>query len=256
MKRRLEGVRMSIPTNTQDLPVFTRKARPGAVPPELLALPLDAQVKYIDNIGRITGYGICKAGDYVQELISIIEEQDKGYFTINDAAEILKDTHGGDAERWRAELWREIKAGTLKVLDTDIHRPVLDLSTVRDFVHHLRASDMVAAGIPFPLQSAALPVVGEVMPCDVQADAGQGWSLKTSNLRYSGYRWPLHQALKAAHIAGRPRPTARDILAAWTANPPPDVQAMPDGVKYNNGLGKPREADSKAIQQAIKGLTN
>lgn len=83
---------------------------------------------------------------------------------------------------------------------------------------------------------------------------GPGWSLKTSIKRAPGYRWPLFQTLKAAHVAGKPCPKARDVLDTWTMKPPPDVQVMPDGVKYNDGLGKPKEANLKAIQQAIKNL--
>lgn len=104
-------------------------------------------------------------------------------------------------------------------------------------------------------QLQAVPVAagsasGGVKP----AEGGPGWSLKSSLERAPGYRWPLYQVLKAAHIAGQPRPKARDVLNIWELKPPPDVQVMPDGVKYNDGLGNPKEANLKAIQQAIKGL--
>ncbi|MFZ2387384.1 MAG: hypothetical protein WAW69_06220 [Polaromonas sp.] len=104
-------------------------------------------------------------------------------------------------------------------------------------------------------QLQAVPVAagsasGGVKP----AEGGPGWSLKSSLERAPGYRWPLYQVLKAAHIAGKPRPKARDVLNIWELKPPPDVQVMPDGVKYNDGLGNPKEANLKAIQQAIKGL--
>ena len=87
------------------------------------------------------------------------------------------------------------------------------------------------------------------------AKAAPGWSLKTSLERAPGYRWPLYQVLKAAHVAGQPCPKARDVLEIWKQKPPPDVEVMTDGVKYNDGLGKPKEANLKAIQQAIKNLT-
>lgn len=86
--------------------------------------------------------------------------------------------------------------------------------------------------------------------------AALAWSLKTSIQRAPGYRWPLYQTLKAAHIAGLPCPKARDVLDTWTLKPPPDLQVMPDGVKYNDQLGNPKEADLKAIGQAIKYLLN
>ena len=80
------------------------------------------------------------------------------------------------------------------------------------------------------------------------------WNLKTDLKRAPGYRWALYQVLRAAHNAGKPCPTARDVLDFWTNNPQPDIQVMPDGLKYNDGLGNPKEANLKAIQQAIKGL--
>ena len=101
--------------------------------------------------------------------------------------------------------------------------------------------------------SAPLEAVGA--SGDVQPDkAGPGWNLKTSIDRAPGYRWPLYQFLKAAHIAGQPIPKAREVLDAWALKPPPNVQVMSDGIKYDNGLGKTKEANLRAMQQAIKGL--
>lgn len=108
----------------------------------------------------------------------------------------------------------------------------------------------------FPVvPTQAAPVVTAGAPGGVvPAKAGPGWSLKASIVRAPGYRWPLYQTLKAAHVAGQPCPKARDVLDAWAKKPPLDVQVMSDGVKYNDGLGNPKEANLKAIQQAIKGL--
>ena len=109
-----------------------------------------------------------------------------------------------------------------------------------------------------PAQTAATPAPvlavgasGGVMPA-----AAPTWSLKTSIQRAPGYRWPLYQTLKAAYIAGLPCPKARDVLDTWTLKPPPDLQVMPDGVKYNDHLGNQKEANLKAIGQAIKYLLN
>ena len=103
-----------------------------------------------------------------------------------------------------------------------------------------------------PIAKVAAPVA--VVELGEPYKAGPGWSLKTSIERAPGYRWPLYQVLKAAHLAGQPCPNARDVLHSWTLKPPPDVQVMPDGVKYNDGLGNLKEANLKAIQQAIKNL--
>ncbi len=103
-----------------------------------------------------------------------------------------------------------------------------------------------------PEQADPKPQAGTVEAAPMKA--GQGWSLKTSIARAPGYRWPLYQTLKAAHIAGQPCPKARDVLEIWKKNPPLEVQVMPEGVKYNDGLGNAKEANLRAMGQAIKNL--
>jgi|GEM_PF-5723041 len=124
-------------------------------------------------------------------------------------------------------------------------------------IRHLAEwSHTVAACLPFSeLSPTALPLVdlgALVEPAPAQPE----WSVKTSIERAPGYRSQLFQVLKAAYIAGKPCPKARDVLDTWKANPPIDLQVMPEGVKYNDGLGNPKEADLKAIGQAIKNLMN
>ena len=91
-------------------------------------------------------------------------------------------------------------------------------------------------------------------PAPVVAGASGEWTPITSLARAPGYRWPLYQFIKAAHIAGKPCPKAREFLEWLKTNPDPELQVMPDGLKYNNGAGKRKEAGLKAIQQVIKGL--
>lgn len=82
----------------------------------------------------------------------------------------------------------------------------------------------------------------------------QMWCPIDSIKRAPGYRWPLYQILKAAHVAGKPCPKARDVLEAWRSNPPSDIEVMSDGVKYNDGVGTRKEANLRAMQQSINGL--
>ena len=111
-------------------------------------------------------------------------------------------------------------------------------------------SNIPQAAQTLPADTATAPVV------EVLMEAGPGWTLKPSLKRSPAYRWPLYQVLKAAHIEGQPCPGPRDVLEVWKLNPPPDIQVMPDGVKYNDALGNPKEANLKAIRQAIKNLLN
>ncbi len=80
------------------------------------------------------------------------------------------------------------------------------------------------------------------------------WSLINTLVRAPGYRWPLYRFLKDAHAAGKPCPKAREVLEGWKSNTPPELEVMTDGVKYSDAVGNTKEADLKAIQQAIKGL--
>ena len=117
--------------------------------------------------------------------------------------------------------------------------------------------ELVALAETEPQATTASPAPAVVAASDAPArPAALAWSLKTSIKRAPGYRWPLYQTLKTAHIAGLPCPTAREVLDTWKLKPLPDLQVMPDGVKYNNRLGNPKEADLKAIGQAIKNLLN
>ncbi|MES2948822.1 MAG: hypothetical protein V4858_09820 [Pseudomonadota bacterium] len=96
----------------------------------------------------------------------------------------------------------------------------------------------------------------ELAPGPVEsAQAGLEWSLKSSIRRFPGYRRQLYQVLKTAHLEGKSRPNAREVLDIWKSAPPADIEVMPDGIKYNDGVGKMKEADLKAIKQAIEGLT-
>jgi hypothetical protein len=105
--------------------------------------------------------------------------------------------------------------------------------------------------VPAPLSA---PAQTTEAPAPVMTGASGEWTPITSLTRAPGYRWPLYQFIKAAHIAGKPCPKPRDFLVWLKAYPEPELEAMSDGLKYNDGVGNPKEADLKAIQQAIKGL--
>jgi len=43
-------------------------------------------------------------------------------------------------------------------------------------------------------------------------------------------------------------------LEAWKLEPPLNVRVMPDGVKYDNEKGEPKEANLRSLQKAINGM--
>jgi hypothetical protein len=88
--------------------------------------------------------------------------------------------------------------------------------------------------------------------------AGLGWSLKTSIQRTPGYRWPLYQALKAAHVARQPCPKAQQLLDMWKSKPPDGLKVIQmstrDELQYRLETGEMRIATVKHIQAVIKDL--
>lgn len=109
--------------------------------------------------------------------------------------------------------------------------------------------------LPAPELAPAMPeavVTSKDRPAPLAT--APAWSPITVLMRAPGYRWPLYQLLKEAHTNGMPCPKAREVLEIWKLNTPPELEVMTDGVKYSDAVGNTKEADLKAIHQAIKGL--
>ena len=132
----------------------------------------------------------------------------------------------------------------------------LGLVTINDLRAYVadRGITVVVSDAPEQADTKPQPTPEPTPVVQLPVKHGPGWTLKPSLERSPGYRWPLYQILKAAHIAGQPCPKPREVLEIWKLHPPPDVQVMPDGVKYNDGLGNPKEANLRAIGKAIKYL--
>jgi hypothetical protein len=81
------------------------------------------------------------------------------------------------------------------------------------------------------------------------------WSLNMPK-RFQGYGKPLYDHLKAAHLAGKTRPTARNVLDDWKLNRPHEVAEIAnDGFKYYDPSGNTKPADLAAIRKAIERMT-
>ena len=165
-----------------------------------------------------------------------------------------------DARLGKLLLRNELTLGPHQVPKGEaIVNALVAVDDLRDYVEDRKLTVIVdapeSAAPPVVAETPAVPVVDERASGGLPVEhAGQGWRPKSSIERAPGYRWPLYQVLRDAHTAGKPCPKAREVLDIWREKPPPEVQVMSDGVKYNDGLGNPKEADLKAIQQAIKNL--
>lgn len=102
---------------------------------------------------------------------------------------------------------------------------------------------IVGVSVPVPPETQAVPA------------SGPGWSLKKPR-RFQGYSKPLYDLLKADHAAGLPRPTAHDVLDAFRKKKPHGIgEVMPDGLKYDGGVGG-KIAGLSAIRKSIDRLTS
>ena len=124
--------------------------------------------------------------------------------------------------------------------------------------------ELAAMAEPAP---TAAPVQKSVSPAPVvteQTDGGcsmgavPDWCLITLPNRLPGYRWPLYDFLKKAHVAGKPCPKAKHVLDAWKLDPPQGMKVSQKGrrdlLEYELETGDKKTADLKAIQAAIDAL--
>lgn len=101
------------------------------------------------------------------------------------------------------------------------------------------------------------PVAAELTPPSPASRVGT-WTLRKPK-RFQGYSEPLYQFLESAHAAGKPCPTARDVLIAWLKDCPPEVvEVKPNlsGIVYHSGGARAEKfADVEAITKTIGRMT-
>ena len=102
---------------------FVVPLRPREIPGDLLALPSDARVQYVNaQICGRTGEGITNAGDLVEMIRDTIARQNNGWLTIEEAAQLLEDAGRGCAagkDGWVEKLSFSARVGILRM-----HQPV------------------------------------------------------------------------------------------------------------------------------------
>lgn len=150
--------------------------------------------------------------------------------------------------------WFAAHNGSLIRTQPGLRVPLHELKFKREEVE--RVAEIV--NNPAPAQTApSAPVVtdGDGL---APLTTAPSWSLITPPERTPGYRWPLYQFLREAHVAGKPRPKAQEVLDAWKMNPPSGLKVIEscrrDALEYELNNGQKKTADLKAIQAAIDGL--
>lgn len=92
----------------------------------------------------------------------------------------------------------------------------------------------------------------EVGEATLSGETSAGWKPRKPQ-RFTGYTHPLYELLKAAHAAGRMRPSARDVLRAFEAEMPPElIKVGHDAFTYYDAHGNSKHASLNAITEAIR----
>ena len=106
---------------------------------------------------------------------------------------------------------------------------------------------------PAPLTAETVPDAPPVV--SVGISDGAAWKL-TKPQKPQGYGRPLYDLLKTAHIAEKPRPTARDVLESWRVKKPVEVaQVLADSLDYYDVKGNTKPASLELIRKVIGRMT-
>ena len=139
-------------------------------------------------------------------------------------------------------------AGAEIVSRQAIHRFLSE--TGRKSVYDFQPRPVEAIGATRPEPVLSLPADTESAPVMTS------WTL-TKPKRFQGYTEPLYLLLETAHIAGRDRCTAREVLQGWARNQPSQIAKVIEGdsLDYYLAKGGTKTANLKAISAAIFGMT-
>ena len=164
-------------------PHFVTRAWPRSIPAELLALPGDTQISLEDSIGGQRGNGICSAGDYRKAIEYRIARQAEGYFTLNEAAQVLVDARPGldpiaTVKRFRLAHLK----GELPIHEVGSRFRLEVGETIRDFLDLLDASELdtwlrKSAGYGFPAIESVNPSNITAPGANVVAPAAHDWQV-------------------------------------------------------------------------------
>lgn len=106
-----------------------------------------------------------------------------------------------------------------------------------------------------PVESNSTPVAPSAPVVD-SASSPPAWAVAKPR-RYNGYTAPLYRLLAAAHLDGKPCPSARDVLEAWRIKTPAEIaKVLTDGVDYYDAKGDTKTANLEAIRKAIERRTS
>jgi hypothetical protein len=254
-----------------ELPTFDWITEPQAVPEALKKLKPEQNVVSVICRDARRGSPLtheATAQEHIAEIESLMSRQAMGRYTVAEIAKILAQENNLDEMKLLISLREAASDKKLVLSDPDTGgTPLAPNAQILlwnhwvspQAVNALLASWKVTYQLEWPRPwrlPATENALSNVQSSAIPVQRATAWRLKTSIKRFPGYRQALYAFLKVEHVAGKPIPKARDVLSAWQSASPPEIQVMTDGVKYNDGKGNLKEADLKAIQQAIVRLVD
>ena len=140
----------------KEMLIFKTLARPLGVDLRLAAMSPYDHVVIVDNLAGQSGNGIGSAGDYREQIASTMARQAEGFFTIDEAAQVLADTYPALEVKDLVNRMRIAQRnGKLLVRNSD-HLPMNEGDMFRSYKGMVSASDLNAwlnefqAGYRFP----------------------------------------------------------------------------------------------------------
>lgn len=141
-------------------PVFTTPARPHEIPELLRVLPTDAAILVRSELCGWDGLTTARVSEYVQQLEAIMQRQAEGFFTVNEAAQVLADSRPGiDVMHMNRRIAAATVNGERMARDPGDHMPIR--GDVNDWDHVVKVADIDAwltecgAGYLFPHSAVA-----------------------------------------------------------------------------------------------------
>jgi len=127
-----------------DMPEFPFEPRPLAVPANLLALDPETIVKFAGNDGEGQSPSHERAENVVAKIEAQIKRQSEGYFTVNEAAQILADMRdGADVGDLIRQMRRAFEEGTLQIREwRGLKLPHSDATEISVFLSLVKAADI------------------------------------------------------------------------------------------------------------------
>ena len=212
---------------------FIISAWPQVVPASLLALPPDARITYELSIGRQRGSGTGSAADYLEMVQKTIARQAEGYFTLNEAAQVLADSRPGLVPMELPIRFRAAHAkGELPIHEHGSRFKLEVGEEIRDFHDLLEVSELdtwlrKSAGYGFP------PAARPAPPVIAMEGASSRVLMHSTKSRR---RDPIDTAIELAQAKCK---NAKDTAEVWAqmqvlaqAEHPPLLAVTRKGLKY------------------------